>query len=217
MYLVRSGIFCVIEGIDGSGKTTIINALRNRFLDNGLEVDFGQSLKSFNLLCEPTLAATGRRIREHLKRNDDLSRKEWLELFHVDRSMNVQHNILPALQNSGLVIQDRYFYSTAAYQGDPLISPTAQEIVDSSKKAGFLEPDLLVYLNIDPEISMSRIKMARKEMESFEKRNLLEKIHSNYDSILPADALILDATRPTDELIDRIIQAIRNKLNLINK
>lgn len=207
-----SGFFCVIEGIDGSGKTTIINALRDRFIENGLSNDFNDQFASFHFLCEPTHSPSGRRIREHLKKNDDLSRKQWLELFHVDRSMNVEHNILPALQKKGLVIQDRYFYSTAAYQGDAKESPTAQEIVDSSKKAGFMEAHLIVYLDIDPKVSMERIMKSRESTESFERHDLLEKIWTNYKSILPNNALVLDATQATDVLIAKIIRTIQERI-----
>lgn len=209
------GFFCVLEGIDGSGKTTLINALRDRFLEQGLGPDFGDRFNEFQFLCEPTIAASGRRIREHLKKNDHLTRREWMELFHVDRSMNVENNIKPALQKNALVIQDRYFYSTAAYQGDPLVSPTPTEIVLQSRQAGFVEPDLVVYLDLDPQEAIGRIQKSRQEIEVFEKQSTLQKIWSNYTQILPKNTLRLDAKNDVKVILDTLVSKIKIASQLI--
>ena len=101
----------MVEGIDGSGKSTLLHGLRAHYQSRYAPYS--------ELVClrEPTDAAPGRAIRAHLRNEDQLTPGQWLELFFADREINVREHILPALCAGALIIQDRYFYSTAAYQG----------------------------------------------------------------------------------------------------
>ncbi len=198
------GFFCVVEGIDGSGKSTLIEGLDVRLREF---VQAG-SFTGCDRLREPTDGTYGRRIREHLRNRDDLARKAWLELFLLDRAENVEANIQPALRDGRFILQDRYFYSTAAYQGFVNDSPTPADIVAVSLGRGFPEPDLVLYLDLAPELALERITGNRASTESFETHEQLQRIHANYASILPNVTVKLDATRSPQDVCDQACAAV---------
>lgn len=200
------GLFCVVEGIDGSGKSTLLEHLTTALQAEGLRHNFGGRFHGLRELREPTTGPVGRRIRTHLQAGDQLATAAWLKLFFEDRAENVHTNIQPALATGDLVLQDRYFYSTAAYQGT---SPEdALTIVERSLAAGFPEPDVVLYLAIEPEVAMGRIHRraspddAGKSLESFETLEQLQRIHRNYSRVLPAHALRLDAEHGPEQLCE---------------
>ncbi|MBX7056696.1 MAG: dTMP kinase [Leptospirales bacterium] len=184
-----SGFFCVIEGIDGAGKSTLWQGLAAQLRSAPL-----------CLLREPSDLPSGELIRQRLRNADQLSPEAWLQLFLEDRAANVAERILPALQRGMLVLQDRYYYSTAAYQGQPLRPPTAPEILEMNRQRGFPAPDLLLFLELSPEDALQRISERGKKQESFESLAQLQRIAANYAEILPADAFRLDGRRSAEEL-----------------
>ncbi|MCR9145280.1 MAG: dTMP kinase [bacterium] len=222
------GLFCVLEGIDGSGKSTLLATLSAALQDEGLGRQFGERFTGLRELREPTPGPVGRRIREHLQAGDTLAPEDWLTLFFEDRRQNLSENIEPALMSGELILQDRYFYSTAAYQGQT--PDESQAIVKRSLSAGFLEPDVVLYLAIEPEAAMARVTRraaapnpnevrregeARddaagdsggtaatqsKSIESFETLEQLTRIHRNYSRVLPAHALRLDAEQGPEQI-----------------
>lgn len=211
--IMSRGLFCVFEGIDGSGKTTLMRGLRDELIVSSIETIFGNRFRSFLMLREPTDAATGRRIRAHLQHGDTLSRVEWLELFAADRTMNVRNCIKPELDKNKLLLQDRYFYSTAAYQGDLEQEPTPQTIVKESLALEFPEPDLLFFLEIAPEAALQRIIQRGEKEESFEKLDFLKKTYGHYQKILPDHTIRLDADLPPEQLVEICLQTIKQKIS----
>jgi dTMP kinase len=104
----KPGLFIVLEGIDGCGKSTQVELLAKRLSRRG---------KKVVTLSEPTAGRWGQKIREAARHKDSLSPAEELELFIKDRKEDIKNNIKPALESGQIVILDRYFYSTLAYQG----------------------------------------------------------------------------------------------------
>ncbi len=205
------GVFAVIEGVDGSGKSTLWTRLGERLSRAQDEDWFHQRFTGLALLREPTDLPPGRRIREHLAAGAQLPRDAWLELFLADRAANVSERIGPALARGELVLQDRYFYSTAAYQGDLESAPSPADIVAANRARGFPEPDLLVFLDIEPEAAWERIALRGANRESFETLAQLRRIRKNYLSCLPASALRLDATRTPAELESAALAALEQQ------
>ena len=157
---------------------------------------------------EPTDGPIGREIREHLKRPSALNPERWLDLFFRDREHNLREHVAPALERGVLVIQDRYFYSTAAYQGRPDgVLPHA--IVERSLAAGFPLPDLILFLHVPPGEAMARIRARSGLTESFETRSQLEAIDSRYQSVLPDSAIVLDATQAPEQVLKDALDHIR--------
>jgi dTMP kinase len=89
----------IIEGIDGSGKSTQIQLLKKIIRRLKLQ-------DCFVFLYEPTDFDTGKKIRQYLKENRNLTLEEWFMLFDKDREKNVQLNILP--NQDKIIIMDRY-------------------------------------------------------------------------------------------------------------
>ncbi len=198
-----AGLFCVIEGIDGSGKSTLW-----RGLDRALQLR--PALAPLCLLREPTDLESGQRIRRHLEAGDSLPREEWLQLFLDDRRANVEQQLRPALDRGATVIQDRYYFSTAAYQGDPAQSPTAEEILAENIRQAFPPPDLILFLDISPQLASQRISQRGHARASFESLAELQRIYNNYQTILPPRTRRLDGSRPSAELIETAAEMIEN-------
>lgn len=193
--------FLVIEGIDGSGKSTLSRSLFSE-LSRNMEC---------SLFSEPTQFETGLKIRRHLKGEISLSRSELISEFLEDRKLSIERNILPALSLGKNVILDRYFYSMAAYQSDSSIS--ASEILKMNLERGFIEPDAVFYLNISPEKSLQRIEQRGGVREIFESLEQLKKIHSGFLEVLPSKTVFLDAEAPMNELLETALDKIRYSMN----
>ena len=192
----RQGLYCVFEGLDGSGKSTLVRALEEALPRSALAGVFS----GVKLLREPTHGPVGRKIRANLHEGLDLPREEWLELFLQDRAENAKTNIRPSLAEGAVLLQDRYYYSTAAYQGDPRNPPTSEDIVRLHREKKFPEPDILFYLDLDAESALERLKKERKTLESFEKIEQLRRIATNYENILPPGTVRLDANEKPEAL-----------------
>ncbi|GIX40819.1 MAG: thymidylate kinase [Leptospiraceae bacterium] len=165
--------FYVIEGIDGSGKSTQIKILKETVMRLKLK-------KCFLFLFEPTNLETGRIIRSYLKNNIYLSEKEWLNLFDKDREENVKKNILP--NKDKVIIMDRYYFSTAAYQAKDKSNVEKIFLYFYQK---YPEPTAIFYLDISLENALERIKKRlsdqKTELEVFEKEQELKRILENYE------------------------------------
>ncbi len=196
------GIFAVFEGIDGSGKTTL---LRNT----------AALLSNPVLLKEPSELPSGLLIRKKLAAKEQLKSSEWLTLFLEDRYANLRENILPALRSGKTVLQDRYYYSTAAYQGEIRPDPynkdqlTAEQIISIHQERGFPEPDLLFYIDLDTDTALGRILSTRSGTESFETKEHLNRILRNYRTILPSNVIRLDGKKNPQELAAEAAALIR--------
>ncbi len=180
-----------IEGIDGSGKTTVAEFLKNRLIEIGYEVI---------LLKEPTDSPWGRKIKESY--SSRLSPEEELELFLKDREYDAKENIIPALEKGMVVIMDRYYYSTIAYQG--ALGFDTEELRDRNEKIA-PKPDLLIVLDLPPEKALKRVKK-RGEPNEFEKSEYLRKVREIFLSI--PEAVVVDADRETEEVKKEVLEKV---------
>jgi len=184
-------VLIAIEGIDGSGKTTVAEFLKNRLIEIGYEVI---------LLKEPTDSPWGRKIKESY--SSRLSPEEELELFLKDREYDAKENIIPALEKGMVVIMDRYYYSTIAYQG--ALGFDTEELRDRNEKIA-PKPDLLIVLDLPPEKALKRVKK-RGEPNEFEKSEYLRKVREIFLSI--PEAVVVDADRETEEIKREVLEKV---------
>jgi dTMP kinase len=184
-------VLIAIEGIDGSGKTTVAEFLKNRLIEIGYEVI---------LLKEPTDSPWGRKIKESY--SSRLSPEEELELFLKDREYDAKENIIPALEKGMVVIMDRYYYSTIAYQG--ALGFDTEELRDRNEKIA-PKPDLLIVLDLPPEKALKRVKK-RGEPNEFEKSEYLRKVREIFLSI--PEAVVVDADRETEEVKKEVLEKV---------
>ncbi len=169
------GLFITFEGIDGSGKSTQINLLDKYLKDRGFDVV---------LTREPGGTALGDEIREILlnPQNTGMSSRAETLLFEAARAQLVEKVIKPALENGKIVICDRFFDSTIAYQGAAR-GLGVKEILDLSLWASSgLVPDLTFLITINVEICESRMKTQHKIPDRIEneKNEFKEKISRGY-------------------------------------
>ena len=183
-----------VEGIDGSGKTTIVKFLEEELRRMGYDV---LSLK------EPTDSEWGKKIRESFK-DRSLKPEEELELFLKDREFNVQNNILPALEAGKIVIMDRYYYSTIAYQGSLGLD------IDEIRRLNEMiapKPDLVIILDVHPEIALERIRMRGDKPNRFEDLEYLKKVREIFLS-LKNNVVVIDAERDIDSVKSDVLEIV---------
>ncbi|MEM4566466.1 MAG: dTMP kinase [Archaeoglobaceae archaeon] len=177
-----------IEGIDGAGKTTIAEHLRN-FLSS-----FGYDCVVFK---EPSDSFYGKKIRSCERR---LSAEEELRLFVLDREINVRERILPALRSGKIVIMDRYYYSNIAYQSARGID--AEKIREMNEKFA-PKPDLVILLDVSVEVALQRIS-GRKRLTVFEEKEYLEKVRKRFLEIADERTKIVDAKNELEDVKRRV-------------
>jgi dTMP kinase len=164
MIVKRVGRLFAFEGLDGSGKSTQLALLAEVLENEGFKVVATR---------EPTDGPYGRRIRQLLTNRGQCSVEEELELFMADRREHVDSLILPSLSEGEIVLTDRYYLSTAAYQGALGHDP---EAIMKANEAFAPQPDLCFFLNVPVHTGLVRITVGRGERPNdFEKEgNLLQ-------------------------------------------
>ena len=156
--------FVVFEGIDGCGKSTQARMLADFLAENSIP---------FILTQEPSDSEYGKKVRELLsQKNPDPDKL--LEYFVNDRKWHVDNEIKPFLDKGFIVICDRYYHSTFAYQS---IHHGIEKILNLHK--GILKPDIVVIFDIPPEVALKRTNTN----EYFEKLDFLKKVRENYKNL----------------------------------
>lgn len=190
-------MFIVIEGIDGTGKSTQAAWLAEWFRAQGREVvlDF-----------EPTRGPHGMKLRESFT-TGRLAPEEELALFLEDRKEHVTQVIEPALRAGQVVILDRYYFSNMAFQGALGFDP--QEI-RRSNEAFAPVPDLLFIFDLDTDTALVRISRRGDETNEFEKRDNLERCRGIFLSVKDEPFVrVIDVSKSMDEVQERLRQEIR--------
>lgn len=167
---MNRGLFIVIEGIDGTGKSTQAKRLGAWFESRGREVVLGR---------EPTDGPWGRKLRESAA-TDRLAPEEELEYFLKDRRQHVDEVIAPSLAEGKVVILDRYYFSTMAYQGARGFDPVE---IRSRNEAFAPVPDILLILDLDVDRALERIGVRGDTANEFEKRENLERCREIFLSL----------------------------------
>ena len=157
---MSQGLFIVIEGIDGTGKSTQSKRLADWFRSRGREVVLSR---------EPTDGPWGKKLRESAT-TGRLSAEEELECFLNDRREHVEMSIKPALAEGKVVILDRYYFSTMAYQGARGFDPAEIRL---RNEAFAPRPDLLLILDLSVESAHGRIGARGDTTNEFEQRDTL--------------------------------------------
>ncbi len=197
---IKTPLFIVFEGIDGAGKSTQATRLYS----------YCKAIANAVLLQEPTHSEYGQTLRKMLNGQLKGTRDQLLELFIKDREYDVTTNIEPLLQKGYVVIVDRYFYSTAAYQAGGDLKPDM--IVTMNIEKGFPIPDRVYFIDITPDTALQRIqKRSGDKREIFETLHTLETIRKNYMSIVDERFLIIDGnSKSEDEIFTFILDDFTN-------
>ncbi len=203
----NKGFLLVIEGIDGTGKTTLAAKLAERIRRTG---------RSVVLLREPTDGPFGQRIRSLAKEGrQNVRPEEELELFIQDRIENCRDHIRPALERGDCVVMDRYYLSSVAYQGALGLDP--RMILERNEKIAVI-PDLVLLLDTPVQDGLSRIAASRPAgPDLFENHTALERVRSIFLGIQRPFIRVLDATGDRDSVFRSAWRVVRRSLENRNQ
>jgi dTMP kinase len=194
-------MFIMLDGIDGSGKSTVLNAWKDELSSGGNAIfdlkNYWQTtgrypelseLKSYDFIfsCEPTYTGVGQVIRDELVRHDGYPPQAVAEAFSLDRLVLYTKIIIPLLKENKCVIQDRGVSSSLAYQSMQSDELTFDKLAQlpGNKLALEHRPDYLVLLDLSPEEAVQRLnsRSDKKDNAIFEHLEFLQKLSKQYQS-----------------------------------
>jgi dTMP kinase len=189
------GRLIVLEGIDGAGKSTLQRALAARLRAEG---------HSVRLTREPSDPELGRRAQAVGSADPMVGAL----LFTLDR-WQARAGIESQLRGGRIVLQDRSFFSTIAYQGSALSARERRTIVDLQRFAA-VTPDRVLLLDLSPERALARLRGRGKALAPFERRRVLARVRRAYLRLARVGRwAVLDADEPATELAEAALRAIR--------
>lgn len=206
------GYFVSFEGPDGAGKSTVLKEVL---------AEIGSKLKPQYLVTrEPGGSKIAEKIRDIIldPANEEMDAKTEALLYAASRSQHVEEIIRPALKAGKVVFSDRFVDSSLAYQGEgrDLGIEEVKQINDFA--TGKLDPDLTFFLDVAPEIGLSRIKKLRPGQEDrLEQENLAfhKKVYAGFLKIkqmYPERFVTIDATQPIDQVVKQVIATLKDRL-----
>ncbi len=233
----------MLDGIDGSGKSTIIYGLAEHFQKKGFKVfdlkNYWQKNKTYPeffeisgydiiLSAEPTSAWIGEAIRKELISNEQAglySAKLISEAFSLDRAVLYRRIIIPALQAGKIVLQDRGVTTSIIYQPAQQGGVKLNEVLRLEGNALALKwaPDILMLADIAPRAAMARLarRTAKKDNVIFEKLPFQNKVYKRFRSgwfkklmsRFGAKIYYVDASKPPKEMIGEAIKVLKNYIS----
>jgi len=211
----KNGLFITIEGVEGVGKSTNIETIKQFLAGRGIE---------FIVTREPGGTLWSEQIRNLLLQvndDEDLMGLSELLLIFAARAQHLDRLIRPALAAGKWVICDRFTDATYAYQG-------AGRGLDRSKIAALetlvqeeLRPDLTIILDLDPQIGLQRAQN-RAALDRFEREKLefFEKVRQAYLDIASAEqerCIVVDASQDLEAVSSELLIRLEEKLSLLQK
>ncbi|UZE93955.1 MAG: dTMP kinase [Candidatus Pacearchaeota archaeon] len=200
----QKNIFIVFDGIDGNGKSAQVEILKKYLEKLGFDVF---------LISEPSEGEYGKKIENLLRRKEAarVSKEKWLELFRLD-TKDVVRNIKTALEERKIVICDRYYYSTLAYQLDE------EEWQEYTKE--FLMPTITFIIDVPADIALERVKekyeITKEKRSYFEKLKILRKTRKKFlllPNYLKDNIKIIEGNRP----IQTVAKDIKKEIDILMK
>ena len=198
----KKSFFIVLEGLDGSGKSTQAKLLVKNLIKHGRDAVY---------MKEPTEGKWGQKIREiAAKGRENVTAEQELDFFIKDREEDATQNILPALDSGKVVVMDRYIYSNIAYQG--ALGIDTRLIKDKNVK--FPTPDMVFFLDASPEKGIGRINDQRTGGANvgFEKVDYLKRVYEIYRSSELGFMISINAEKDIREIQEEILKAVLDNL-----
>lgn len=192
------GDLIVVEGIDGTGKGTVIDELRKNYFPQ------------FEYTAEPSSGKYGRIVREELQSDSEPTSSDFF-LFCADRFDHVHSLIGPKLEQGETVLTDRYNLSTLAYQSrvidDEMDTVDPYDYIDRIVGQFIIEPDLTILIDAPVEETFDRLD---DDKEKYEKVEKLKDARRTYNYF--ADELdyvkVVDGTQSPDKVLHDVVELI---------
>ena len=185
----KKGVFIVIEGLDGSGKTTQATILAKKLYPN----------YNIMLTAEPSCGKIGTFIREScLYEEKRLPTEAEALLFAADRIEHMQNEINPALDEGKIVICDRYVYSSLSYQGSAGLSLDWIKTINACA----LQPDFAIFIDVAPERVLERLKRKKSVMETLETQQKVREVYLKF--VEKGELVRVDGDKPKEVVGDAL-------------
>lgn len=199
-YDMKKGLLVVFEGLDGAGKTTQINLLKDWFEKNNKIV--------YNTKQPTDFYRKDKRVRNYLDKGIVPNMYSIALLAAADRTYQNEAEIKPILSKGINIISDRYLYSSLAFFKARGIE--YEEIIRLNKNIE--KPDVVIFLDVKPKKALERIKIRDGENIKFEEKddNTFIQVRNNFLEVLPKDTLIIDSSKSIEEIHKIIINHIEN-------
>jgi len=198
---VNRGLLIVFEGTDGSGKSTQLPRLAARLEAEGRRVVSTR---------EPYDCPAGRAIRSMARSGRRVAPEQELAWFFEQRRAHVREVVRPALARGEVVLSDRYFISTAAYQGARGLDAAA---ILAASEAEFPVPDLVLWLDLPVAAGLERASARGEPHEpAFEERSFLGRVRSTMASLARDYIVRIDASGDSDAVASQIAEAVARRL-----
>lgn len=191
--MAKKGIFIVVEGLDGSGKTTQAGLLAKKLS------------KNYNVIltAEPSRGKIGTFIREAcLYENKRLPTEAEALLFAADRIEHMQTELKSALDEGKIVICDRYVYSSLAYQGSAGLSLDWIKTIN----ARALQPDFSVFIDCPPELVLSRLRRKKSVMETLDTQRKVREVYLKF--VDDGELVRINGDRPREVVGDEMFSVV---------
>lgn len=203
----KKGLFIAFEGIDGSGKSTQVKKLAEWLTERGHKV---------YATFEPTDSYIGKSIRGIFSHQIEGDQKVIAALFVADRLhhlLNSENGLLKKIEEGYIVITDRYYLSSYAYHSIHGID-LEWIIQANSMSADLLKPDLNLFIDVDPIITIKRLLEGRQNIEMYETLDNLKKVQNQYYHVInkvenQENIQIVNGNNTVDNIFNTIVEIIR--------
>jgi dTMP kinase len=202
---MKQNLFIALEGIDGSGKSTQVKRLAEKLERAGHKV---------YATFEPTDGTIGTMVRSILKGDVKADNRTIAALFLADRLdhlLNETNGLVKKLADGYTVITDRYYFSSYAYHGTHM---DIDWVIETNKMcAQILRPDINIFIDVPPEVSMERINANRGTTELYETldnlRNVQAKYMEAFEKLKNEETIVtINGNRSFDAIADDIEAAV---------
>jgi dTMP kinase len=196
------GAFIVFEGADGAGKSSLCRRIRDELASRGIDAV---------LTAEPTHEGIGAFIRSGDA--GSISQRTEALLFVADRNDHTER-ISKLVSEGKVVLCDRYFASTVAYQSARLDGDASdREWLIQINRQFIDRPDTTILLDIDPEVGMGRVGDRGEEISKFERLDFQNQVRANYLGLAKEFGFhVLDASRTQDEVFREAMSIVEEAI-----
>jgi dTMP kinase len=206
---MQKNYFIALEGIDGSGKSTQVKLLSDKLKKEGFKI---------YTTFEPTDSPIGSVIKNIFRHRIEADHRTIAGLYVADRLdhlLNKTNGILKKMEEGYTVVTDRYYFSSYAYQGTHMSMDWV--IQANSLSAELLRPDLTIFIDVQPEVSMQRLSEGRDMIQLYESLENLHNVRSKYleafDKLKNEEKVfITDGNRPVDAIANDVWTKVHSLL-----
>ena len=198
------GVLIVLEGIDGAGTTTQARKLQQTLLEDG---------RDCHLTKEPSDGPIGRLLREILAGDHAPTDATTLGLlFAADRADHLQREVMPALARGAVVVSDRWYHSSLAYQGTDEDRRWIRELNRRARA-----PELTIFVDVRPAVAAERRRKANRNEELFDAIETQTRVAIGYRKAIDwlkdhEHIVTIDGERPFQEVQAEVLRLVRENL-----